>query len=228
MTAPDGGDYIAVFRDYKIYPAERVNVGGGRDLVAGPEYRSYYPQYLALGPEGRVHVADHTIIYRLETDGSATRLVGVPQYSAQEDDVHQAAVAPLLQQTNVLQDTVAALEARIAPGPMAFDREGRLYFVDYVRGGRRKEARIARLEVDGQVTTFAARVESAPHLSLLFEPGGGSARCRVGRRTTNRCARGHIQAAGGACGMDLEAGRSRETLLHQHSTDLSPSRRRHP
>ncbi len=79
VTAPDGGDYIAVFRDYKIYPAERVNVGGGRDLVAGPEYRSYYPQYLALGPEGRVHVADHTIIYRLETDGSATRLVGVPQ-----------------------------------------------------------------------------------------------------------------------------------------------------
>ena len=171
VTAPDGGDYIAVFRDYKIYPAERVNVGGGRDLVAGPEYRSYYPQYLALGPQGRVHVADHTIIYRLEADGSATRLVGVPQYSAQEDDVHQAAVAPLLQQTNVLQDTAAALEARIAPGPMAFDREGRLYFVDYVRGGR-KEARIARLEVDGQVTTFAARVESAPHTSLLFEPGG--------------------------------------------------------
>ena len=172
VTAPDGGDYIAVFRDYKIYPAERVNVGGGRDLVAGPEYRSYYPQYLALGPQGRVHVADHTIIYRLEADGGATRLVGVPQYSAEEDNAHQVAVAPLLQQTNVLQDTVAALDARIAPGPMAFDREGRLYFVDYVRGGRRKEARIARLEVDGQVTTFAARVESAPHLSLLFEPGG--------------------------------------------------------
>ena len=173
VTAPDGGDYIAVFRDYKIYPAERVNVGGGRDLVARPEYRSYYPQYLALGPRGRVHVADPTIIYRLEADGSATRLVGVPQYSAQEGDKNTA-VAPLLQQTNVLQDTVAALEARIAPGPMTFDREGRLYFVDYVNqvGGGRKEARIARLEADGQVTTFAARVESAPHLSLLFEPGG--------------------------------------------------------
>ena len=171
VTAPDGGDYIAVFRDYKIYPAERVNVGGGRDLVAGPEYRSYYPQYLALGPQGRVHVADRTIIYRLEADGSATRLVGVPQYSVQEGDKNTA-VAPLLQQTNVLQDTVSALDARIAPGPMTFDREGRLYFVDYVTGGRRKEARIARLEADGQVTTFAARVESAPHLSLLFEPGG--------------------------------------------------------
>ena len=194
VTAPDGGDYIAVFRDYKIYPAERVNVGGGRDLVAGPEYRSYYPQYLALGPRGRVHVADPTIIYRLEADGSATRLVGVPQYSAQEGDKNTA-VAPLLQQTNVLQDTVAALEARIAPGPMTFDREGRLYFVDYVNqvGGGRKEARIARLEADGQVTTYAARVESAPHLSLLFEPGG------------------HLLVAGwgGVQGIDAQGGISR-------------------
>ena len=175
VTAPDGGDYIAVFRDYTIYPPERVNVGreGGVDFVAGPEYRSYYPQYLALGPQGRVHVADQTIIYRLEADGSATRIVAVPQYSVQEGD-KQTAVAPLLQQTNVLQDTVSALDARIAPGPMTFDREGRLYFVDYVNqvGAGRTEARIARLEADGRVTTFAARVESAPHLSLLFEPGG--------------------------------------------------------
>ena len=171
VTAPEGGDYIAAFRDYKIYPAERVDVGGGRDLVARPEYRSYYPQYLALGPQGHVHVADPTIIYRLEADGSATRIVGVPQYSVQEDDA-DVWRAPLLQRTNVLQDTVAALDARIAPGPMTFDREGRLYFVDYVTGGRRTEARIARLEADGQVTTFAAKVESAPHLSLLFDPRG--------------------------------------------------------
>ena len=86
VTAPDGGDYIAAFRDYKIYPSEYLSVGGGVDLVAAPDYRSYYPQDLALGPQGRVHVADMTIIYRLEDDGSATRIVGVPQYSTQEDD----------------------------------------------------------------------------------------------------------------------------------------------
>ncbi len=173
VTAPEGGDYIAAFRDYKIYPSEYLSVGGGVDLVAAPDYRSYYPQNLALGPQGRVHVADMTIIYRLEDDGSATRIVGVPQYSTQEDDA-RTGEAPLLRRTNVLQDTVAALGARIAPGPMAFDRQGRLYFVDYVnRGGiQRTEARIARLEADGQVTTFAARVESGPFSSLLFEPGG--------------------------------------------------------
>ncbi len=173
VTAPEGGDYIAAFRDYKIYPSEYLSVGGGVDLVAAPDYRSYYPQNLALGPQGRVHVADMTIIYRLEDDGSATRIVGVPQYSTQEDDARTGR-APLLRKTNVLQDTVAALEARIAPGPMAFDRQGRLYFVDYVnRGGiQRTEARIARLEADGQVTTFAAWVESGPFSSLLFEPGG--------------------------------------------------------
>ena len=32
------------------------------------------------------------------------------------------------------EDSVAALDARIAPGPMGFDRQGRLYFVDYVDG----------------------------------------------------------------------------------------------
>ena len=173
VTAPDGGDYIAAFRDYKIYPSEYLSVGGGVDLVAAPDYRSYYPQNLALGPQRRVHVADMTIIYRLGDDGSATRIVGVPQYSTQEDDARTWR-APLLRETNVLQDTVAALEARIAPGPMAFDRQGRLHFVDYVnRGGnQRTEARIARLEADGQVTTFAARVESGPFYSLLFDPGG--------------------------------------------------------
>ncbi len=173
VTAPEGGDYIAAFRDYKIYPSEYLSVGGGVDLVAAPDYRSYYPQALALGPQGRVHVADQTIIYRLEADGSATRIVGVPQYSTQEDDAYTWR-DPLLRETNVLQDTVAALEARIAPGPMAFDRQGRLYFVDYVnrRGTLRTEARIARLEADGQVTTFAARVESGPFSSLLFDPGG--------------------------------------------------------
>ncbi len=173
VTAPEGGDYIAAFRDYKIYPSEHLSVGGGVDLVAAPDYRSYYPQALALGPQGRVHVADMTIIYRLEADGTATRIAGVPQYSTQEDDAHTWR-DPLLRETNVLQDTVAALEARIAPGPMAFDRQGRLHFVDYVnRGGiQRTEARIARLEADGQVTTFAARVESGPFYSLLFDLGG--------------------------------------------------------
>ncbi|MCY3736324.1 MAG: T9SS type A sorting domain-containing protein [Gemmatimonadaceae bacterium] len=174
VTAPDGGDYIAAFRDYKIYPPEPLSfLEGVVDLVAEPDYRSYYPQALALGPQGRVHVADMTIIYRLEDDGTATRIVGVPQYSARETDA-DGWREPLLRETNVLQDTVAALEARIAPGPMAFDRQGRLYFVDYVnrRGTLRTEARIARLEADGQVTTFAARVESGPFSSLLFEPGG--------------------------------------------------------
>ena len=175
VTAPDGGDYIAAFSDYKIYPSEYLSVGGGVDLVAAPDYRSYYPQNLALGPQGRVHVADMTIIYRLEADGSATRIVGVPQYSLGKDA--RGWREPLLQETNVLQDTVAALEARIAPGPMAFDRQGRLYFVDYVNRMRdvingRTEARIARLEADGQVTTFAAPVKSGPFSSLLFDPGG--------------------------------------------------------
>ncbi len=174
VTAPEGGDYIAAFSDYKIYPPEPLSfLEGVVDLVAEPDYRSYYPQALALGPQGRVHVADMTIIYRLEDDGTATRIVGVPQYSARETDA-DGWREPLLRETNVLQDTVAALEARIAPGPMAFDRQGRLYFVDYVnrRGTLRTEARIARLEADGQVTTFAARVESGPFSSLLFEPGG--------------------------------------------------------
>ena len=167
VTAPDGGDYIAAFSDCTIYPSTEAGV------VASSDYRSYFPQHLARGPRGRVHVADQTIIYRLEADGGATRIVGVPQHSSLSDDL-ASTNAPLLQVSNVLLDTVAALEARIAPGPMAFDRLGRLHFVDYVnrRGNLRTEARIARLEADGQVTTFAARVESSFFSSLLFDPGG--------------------------------------------------------
>ena len=176
VTAPDGGDYIAAFSDYKIYPPERGNVGleSGVELVAAPDYRSYHPQALALGPQGRVYVADWTIIYRLEADGTATRIAGVPQLLSLSDDLMSARSSSLLQRRNVLQDTVAALDARIAPGPMTFDRQGRLYFVDYVnhRGNGRTPARIARLESDGQLTTYAALVESGPLSSLLFDPGG--------------------------------------------------------
>ncbi len=176
VTAPDGGDYIAAFSDYKIYPPERGNVGleSGVELVAARDYRSYHPQALALGPQGRVYVADWTIIYRLEADGTATRIAGVPQLLSLSDDLMSAGSSSVLQSRNVLQDTVAALEARIAPGPMTFDRQGRLYFVDYVnhRGNGRTPARIARLESDGQLTTFAAPVESGPFFSLLFDPGG--------------------------------------------------------
>ncbi len=124
VTAPDG-DYLAAFGDYK----------------------SYQPLGLALGPEGRVYVSDGSLIYRLEADGTATRIVGVPQTRKERRD-------------NVLQDSIAALEARIAPGAMTFDRQGRLYFVDHVNwawsdGGRRRLSRIARLDADGQVVTFA-------------------------------------------------------------------------
>ena len=173
VTAPDGGDYIAAFSDYKIYPPEPLSfLEGVVDLVAEPDYRSYYPQNLALGPRGRVHVADMTIIYRLEDDGTATRIVGVPQYSARETDA-DGWREPLLQQTNVLQDTVAALEARIAPGrwPSTGKAGSTSSTMSIAEGNLRTEARIARLEADGQVTTFAA-LESGPFFSLLFDPGG--------------------------------------------------------
>ena len=71
VTAPDGGDYIAAFTGYRIYPTVEEGfqgVDGPVDLVAAPEYRSHYPWYLAAGPQGRVHISDGTIIYRL--DGS--------------------------------------------------------------------------------------------------------------------------------------------------------------
>ncbi len=148
VTAPDGGDYIAAFSGYKVYPPQVVPGFREWAVEAAPEYRSHHPRYLSVGPQGRVHVADWTIIYRLEADGSATRIVGVPQYfpdddagGAGNDGYHP----PRLQRVNVLVDTVAALEARIAPGPMAFDRQGRLYFVDYVDAmagdqGRRSDA----------------------------------------------------------------------------------------
>jgi len=128
VTAPDG-DHIAAFNDYK----------------------SYLPVGLALDPAGHLYVADASLIYRIEADGTATRIVGVPQ-------------TPQERRANVLRDSVAALEARIAPGAMAFDRQGRLYFVDHVNwawsdGGHRSLSRIARLEADGQVVTFAGTGE---------------------------------------------------------------------
>ena len=180
VTAPDGGDYIAVFRGYKVYPPQ--DIPGYRDAaVAAPEYRSHYPQYLAVGPQGRVHVADWTIIYRLEADGSATRMVGVPQYRDYDETGigHDRYRPPRLQEGNVLVDTVAALEARIAPGPMAFDRQGRLYFVDYVDAwqairveGPPGVSRIARLETDGRVVTFAGPEAFGWARSLVFDLEG--------------------------------------------------------
>ena len=149
--------------------------------VAAPEYRSHYPQFLAVGPQGRVHVADWTIIYRLEADGSATRMVGVPQYRDYDGSGigHDRYWPPSLQKVNVLVDTVAALEARIAPGAMAFDRQGRLYFVDYVDAsqairveGPPAVSRIARVETDGRVVTFAGLEEFGWVSSLVFDLEG--------------------------------------------------------
>ncbi|MXX39595.1 MAG: T9SS type A sorting domain-containing protein [Gemmatimonadetes bacterium] len=196
VTAPDG-TYLAAFSDYTIYPPVKYEtVGGPADKVAAPEYRSYYPQELALGPQGRIYVADQTIIYRLEADGTATRIVGVPQYhiSYTEDDYdydrHPLGYdelntywPPILQRFNVLEDTVAALDARIAPGAMAFDRQGRLYFVDYVNRKQTEESygqllrlpvlsRIARLEADGQVVTFVGPFAETIINSLAFDQEG--------------------------------------------------------
>ncbi len=188
VTAPDGGDYIAAFTGYKIYPTVEEGfqgVDGPVDLVAAPEYRSHYPWYLAAGPQGRVHISDGTIIYRLEADGNATRLVGVPQYR----DIYGTGIGnnrddrpPRLQEFNVLEDSVAALDARIAPGPMAFDRQGRLYFVDYVDGWQlpshhsdlsKVVARIARVEPDGRVVTFAGPAAFGYYVdSLAFDLEG--------------------------------------------------------
>ncbi len=173
VTAPDG-DYLAAFSDYTIYPPESLTVGPDGDvydLVAAPEYRSYYPQELAVGPQGRVYVADQTIIYRLEADGTATRIVGVPQYSFIEDD-EDTRRPPLLQRTNVLEDTVAALDARIGPGAMTFDPQGQLYFVDYFNREHLLWARIARLEADGKVVTFAGPAEFGYINSLAFDREG--------------------------------------------------------
>ncbi len=176
VTAPDG-DYLAAFSDYTIYPPiKHESTRGLIDLVAAPEYHSYYPQTLAVGPQGRIYIADQTIIYRLEADGTATRIVGVPQYHIsyrQGDydydrhplgyDETTTAMPPVFRRFNVLEDTVAALDARIAPGAMTFDRQGRLYFVDYVNsvwsGGEPSKVRIARLEADGLVVTFAGTGE---------------------------------------------------------------------
>ena len=178
VTPPDGGDYIAAFSGYKVYPPQ--DVPGYGDQAAAPEYRSHYPQFLAVGPQGRVHVADWTIIYRLEADGSATRIVGVPQYRADAAGIgNDGYDPPRLQRVNVLVDTVAALEARIAPGPMAFDRQGRLYFVDYVDAwqairveGPTAVSRIARVETDGRVVTFAGPEAFGWASSLVFDLEG--------------------------------------------------------
>ena len=187
VTAPDGGDYIAAFSGYRIYPTVEEGfqgVDGPVDLVAAPEYHSHYPWYLAAGPQGRVHISDGTIIYRLEADGNATRLVGVPQYrdiygtGIGNNDVHRP---PRLQEFNVLEDSVAALDARIAPGPMAFDRHGSIYFVDYVDGWQlllhhsdlsKVVARIARVEPDGRVVTFAGPAVFGYVGSLVFDLEG--------------------------------------------------------
>ena len=179
VTAPDGGDYIAAFSGYKVYPPQ--DVPGYGDQAAAPEYRSHYPQFLAVGAQGRVHVADWTIIYRLEADGSATRIVGVPQYRADAAGIgNDGYRPPRLQRVNVLVDTVAALEARIAPGPMAFDRQGRLYFVDFVNAGQLFRtgdhppavSRIARVETDGRVVTFAGPEAFGWAISLVFDLEG--------------------------------------------------------
>ncbi|MYB71744.1 MAG: T9SS type A sorting domain-containing protein [Gemmatimonadetes bacterium] len=178
VTAPDG-DYLAAFSGYTIYPPEHLSVGGGVDLAASPDYRSYQPVGLALDIQGRVYVADQTIIYRLEADGTATRIVGVPQYSFIENDEDTWRV-PLLQRTNVLQDTVAALDARIGPGAMAFDRQGRLHFVDYVDRNQLNnfidfqevEARIARLAANGQVVTVVGPIQVGYISSLMFDLEG--------------------------------------------------------
>ena len=182
VTAPDGGDYIAAFSGYKVYPPQVV--AGYREwaVEAAPEYRSHHPRYLTVGPQGRVHVADWTIIYRLEADGSATRIVGVPQYFPDDDAGgagHDGYHPPVLQRVNVLVDTVAALEARIAPAAMAFDRQERLYFVDYVNGwqvprvgGPTPVSRIARVETDGRVVTFAGPEAFGWVSSLVFDLEG--------------------------------------------------------
>ncbi|MXX39596.1 MAG: T9SS type A sorting domain-containing protein [Gemmatimonadetes bacterium] len=182
VTAPDG-DYLAAFSDYTIYPPKPLTLGPDGDvydLVASPDYRSYYPQALALGPQGRVYVADQTIIYRLEADGTATRIAGVPQYSFLEGDAASRR-PPLLQRTNVVEAMVAALDARIAPGAMAFDRQGRLYFVDYVNREQFLRARIARLEADGQVVTFAGPAEFGYINSLVFDREGNLLAAGAGR-----------------------------------------------
>ena len=138
-----------------------VTAPDGDHLAAFGDYRSYQPLGLALGPEGRVYVSDASLIYRLEADGTATRIVGVPQ-----------TLAEVTARPSVVQDSVAALEAQIAPQALAFDRQGRLYFVDYVNfAGVRwpTMSRIARLDADGQVVTFAGTGE----FELDYVEGGG-------------------------------------------------------
>ncbi len=178
VKAP-GGDYLAAFSDYTIYPPVKYETARGlKDVVAAPEYRSYFPQQLAIGPQGRIYVADQTIIYRLEADGTATRIVGVPQYSLGYDEI-STVMPPFLQRFNVFQDTVAALDARIGPGAMTFDRHGQLYFVDYGdvmqlygSSSPAAESRIARLEANGQAVTVAGPLPFGYISTLVFDPAG--------------------------------------------------------
>ncbi len=110
VTAPDGGDYIAAFTGYKIYPTVEEGfqgVDGPVDLVAAPEYRSHYPWYLAAGPQGRVHISDGTIIYRrwkaddpmhaegLDWSGIRHSVIDADYLAAARYDQHYGAYATL-------------------------------------------------------------------------------------------------------------------------------------
>ena len=122
---------------------ETVTSPDGVYIAAFGTHENHLPLSMAIGPLGRLYVADRTVIYRMERDGSATLIVGRPQTGRE-------------QRTNVLEEGVPALEAGIVLGAMAFDREGQLYFVDSING---QGARIARLESDGSIVTFAGTGE---------------------------------------------------------------------
>ncbi len=76
VTAPDG-DYIAAFDE-----GYTVSNYDSSFTIVYDRHESYVATGLALGPEGRVYLADGTIIFRLEADGTATRVVGKPQQPA--------------------------------------------------------------------------------------------------------------------------------------------------
>ncbi len=196
---------------------ETITAPGGLYIAKFGDHESYEPVSMAFGPEGRLYIADETIIYRLEEDGSATRIVGEPQ--------------PLgAARANVLVDSVLALEARIVPGAMAFDSQGRLYFVDYIDG---QGARIARLEDDGTVATYAGTGEfgyggdggdarqamfsfrwmvSLRWSSLAFDPEGNLLVFDFGSGVTRD------QRPGGRI-RRIDQGRTITTLLHSTATD---------
>jgi len=133
---------------------ETVTAPDGLYLAAFGAYESYVPLAMAFDPLGRLHIADRTVIYRMERDGSATLIVGFPQTGGEP-------------KSNVLVDSIRALDARIVPGAMTFDRAGRLYFVDYIN---LEGARIARLDLNGRLATFAGTGEFG------YSGDGGDAR----------------------------------------------------